>query len=147
MAKRNRSTDDDQLVWELLLGCRIRNADGRVVRITYLKPGSKRERDAKAALVRLLKSDRELSSGFRSALSTFFDADHPYETRELVFKNRKRGIQPNRYLEMSIAEDIALKVMSGVQIESAVQSAVKNFGLNRSTVFRAWEKHRHFWEG
>jgi hypothetical protein len=113
---------DEDLAFELIAGRLVRDSNGRVLSNEYLKPGSNRERDARAAMARVLRNpDRELSIALRFRLAALFDADYHYEAREFVIKNRKRGVQPNHLVDMSIADDIAREVMAGEQVETAVE--------------------------
>jgi hypothetical protein len=93
-----------------------------------------RERDARAAMARVLRNpDRELSIALRFRLAALFDADHHYETREFVIKNRKRGVRPDHLVDMSIADDIAREVMAGEQVEAAVQLEAERYGVTHAT--------------
>ena len=74
-------------------------------------------------------------------LAALFDADHHYETREFVIKNRKRGAQGNHLVDMSIADDIAREVMAGEQVEAAVQLEAERYCVTHATAHRAWKKH------
>jgi hypothetical protein len=84
---------------------------------------------------------RELSIALRFRLAALFDADHSYEARELIFKNRKGGVH---LIDMSIADDIAREVMAGEQVEAAVQLAAEHYGATRATAYRAWKKYARF---
>ena len=91
-------------------------------------------------MARVLRNpNRELSIALRFRLAALFDADHHYETREFVIKNRKRGARPND--DMSIADDIAREVMAGEQVENAVELAAEHYGATHATAYRAWKKH------
>jgi hypothetical protein len=132
---------DEDLAFELVAGRLVRDPNGRVLATEYLKSGSNRERDARAAMARVLRNpDRELSIALRFRLAALFDADHHhYETREFVIKNRKRGARPND--DMSIADDIAREVMAGEQVEAAVQLEAERYGVTHAAAYRAWKKH------
>ena len=131
---------DEDLAFELIAGRLVRNSNGRVLSTEFLKPGSNRERDARAAMARVLRNpDRELSIALRFRLAALFDADHHYETREFVIKNRKTGARPND--DMFIADDIAREVMAGEQVETAVELAAEHYGATHATAYRAWKKH------
>ena len=133
---------DENLAFELIAGRLVRDSNGRVLSNEYLKPGSNRERDARAAMARVLRNpDRELSIALRFRLAALFDADHHYEAREFVIKNRKRSVQPNHLVDMSIADDIAREVMAGEQVETAVELAAEHYGATHATAYRAWKKH------
>ena len=133
---------DEDLAFELIAGRLVRDPNGRALATEYLKSGSNRERDARAAMARVLRNpDRELSIALRFRLAALFDADHHYETREFVIKNRKRGAQPNHLVDMSIADDIAREVMAGEQVEAAVQLEAERYGVTHATAHRAWKKH------
>jgi hypothetical protein len=137
---------DEDLAFELIAGRLVRDSKGRrVLSIRYIKRGSDREREARASMVRLLVNDyHKLSPGFRMRLAALFDTDPSYETRELVFKNRKRGAQPNHLVDMSIAGEIAREIEEGMPTDAAIQSAADRYGVSRTTAYRAWEKYRRF---
>jgi hypothetical protein len=60
---------DEDLAFELIAGRLVRDSNGRVLSTEYLKPGSNRERVARAAMARVLRNpDRELSIALRFSL-------------------------------------------------------------------------------
>ena len=62
-----RARKDEDLAFELIAGRLVRDSNGRVLSTEYLKPGSNRERDARAAMARVLRNpDRELSIALRA---------------------------------------------------------------------------------
>lgn len=133
---------DEALAIEYL-GSKQSDSDG-VVKFTYVKPGSDRETECINALCRLLRSREEISIGLRWRLATLFDREAPVEARQLVFKRRRRG-GPNepsdaRWLAIAIAMAAEIKADHG--LESAIAAAVKRYGVDRSTVLRAWRKHK-----
>jgi hypothetical protein len=81
-------SEDEGLAFELIAGRFVSGPDG-VISHEYLKPGSDREREARAAMVRLLcNTERELSFALRTRLAALFDADHPNEAREAIMAFR-----------------------------------------------------------
>jgi hypothetical protein len=111
--------------------------------VTYLEPGSQDEKEGLEALLRLLRSDKDLMN-VRWRLAALLDRDHP-DPRILKFHSRRRGVLPEYVRDVEIAHGIAVDVLNGVQIEAAVQSAVERHGVARATAYRAWVKHRKAW--
>ena len=136
-------SDDEKLAREYLTGRIIEGPDGKPQH-QYLESGSEEEREAKAALGRLLRTDN-LSSYIRWALAGMHDPESKLHSREFVIKNRSGGAQPNHVIDIAIAMDVAQAVDSGTKLEAAIQKAVERYGVSRSTAFRAWEDHGRVW--
>ena len=131
-------TDDEKLAMEFLAGLVDQKSTGKIS-LTYLEPGSERERKARKALVRLLREDAPLSSMVRWRIAALFDPDHTAEARELIIKLRRKGKQPNHIRDIEIARDIAGEVAAGCKTEAAIEAAIKRYRASRATVLRAWK--------
>jgi hypothetical protein len=139
------SDPDEDLAFEFLGGQMVREPNGQITH-RYLERGSDRERQARAALSRLLRNhDRELAVGIRWRLAALLGADHAHEPREIVIQPRKRGKQPDYHIDVQIAHDVAAAAVEGVQIEAAIADAMRHYGVSRSRAFRAWKKHGMVW--
>jgi hypothetical protein len=145
-------TDDERLASDFLTGRIIDGASSWSHQ--YLEPGTAEEREARAALVRLLRSDAPLNDWIRRRLAVLFDYDFEHgggpdhflhvlrlETRMLVFKNRSSGAQPQPARDFTLAEYVARKMADGIKVESAIQEAMDHFGVERPTAFRAYREH------
>jgi hypothetical protein len=133
---------DEELAIEFLLHA-IEHESGGQLSFKHLEPGSKRERDAREALVRLLRSFEPLSVAMRWRLAALFDPTHPLEAREFIIRARRKGKQPNHTRDLRIAETIALEISAGPgRMEAAISAATHRYGVSRSTVLLAWRKHK-----
>jgi hypothetical protein len=137
-------TDDEHLAEEFL-GGQIRD-NGEHWSHQYLEPGSDQEREARQALVRLLRSGLPLSSVIRWRLAALFDPAHTAEAREIEVKPRRGGIQRKPVRDVEIARDVAAEVseMPG-RFEAAVAAAMQRYRVSRATVLRAWAQHKAAW--
>jgi hypothetical protein len=146
---------DEDLALELLRGRLIRepklvaghlvpDRNGRIVGHEYIEEGS--DREARAAMERVLHNANwhPLSPALLISLASLLSSDSYLQPRQLVFKNRKGGEQPNYVIDMHIAGDIAAAKKAGGSIDAAKGEAAERYGVDRSTVSRAWKKHRSF---
>jgi hypothetical protein len=150
------SADDERLVGDLLNGQFIEERSGWSHR--FLEPDSPEEQAARLALVRLLMGRAPLSDHIRERLASLFvpigfiargsrsrgNATlllNRHETRQLVFKNRAAGAQPEHARDITIANDLARKLADGVKLEAAIREAMDRFRVKRPTVLRAWKAH------
>jgi len=132
----------EQLSIEFLSGQLIRESHGYYSR-RPLAPDSERGREAKAAFVRLLRSDVPLNEEFRCILADLFDpSDSPTHERELVFKNRFPGNPPEWQRDMQLAGYVFYQVKAGIKVDIAIQEAMARFGVARPTAYRAWKTWR-----
>jgi hypothetical protein len=136
-------SEDEQFAFDFLCGETICDADGHMTH-RYLEPGSEHERRGQAALVRLLRN-QALPMNLCMALAGLLDPAHTTQTRELVIQNRQKGVQPNTVIDIAIARDVAAEVLAGCPVEAAIASAMKRYGVARSTAYDAWKKHRMVW--
>src|SRR5262249_8959731 len=146
-------TDVERLAMEFLDGQFIDGPNGWSHR--YLEPGSDEELKARHALVLLLVSEAPLRDYIRQRLACLFTpagralrplgrpapVQNTWETRELVFKNRAPGNQPEHMRDFEIAKYVACKLADGIKLEAAIQESMARFGVKRPTAFRAWEAH------
>jgi hypothetical protein len=112
----------------------------------YFKAGSDQENRARAELAKLLwNTDLEISGDIRWGLAALFNPDHATtQPRRLVFQSRHRGRQSNPTIDIEIARHVAREIKTGRLIKQAVGSAVERFGVEESTVRRAWKKYGDF---
>jgi hypothetical protein len=145
MAKLPPEFLDEVLASEFLTGLWFGGRGGQR-RYVYVKARSDREREARAALARLLgKLDRELSHNIRARLAALIDPEAVDEPRELVIQKRS-GRQPNRIRDVQIAFDIAAAGNIGSKMaDVAWEDTAKRYGVSVSTVKRAWSEHQELW--
>jgi hypothetical protein len=94
------------------------------------------ELEARRALARELGSSRPLSIGFRRMLADLIDPDG-VSKQCLRFGNRRRGNARDAARDSRIAEQIW---EAGGKVEAAVEKAMKDFHLGRSTVLEIWSE-------
>jgi hypothetical protein len=131
---------DERLAYELLCGADCRLSNGRLGK-TYPKPGSAREREARAALARLIRAGSPFPDFIRETLAALFDPASAsalvksHIDRRIEFKRLRPGQHPTRPdVPMWIALHVQIQVRLGVKKEAAVQDAMDKFGLKRRRV-------------
>jgi hypothetical protein len=133
---------DADLIDDLLFCSQLQTSKVRARR--YIRPGTQRERDARAALARLLCSKQQLTDPIRFALGVLLDPRQNTRPYGLVLRNLKGGRQLSG-LEDAIASHIAKRRIAGVLHKIAVQEAIEKYGVSQSTVDRAWRHIGDFW--
>jgi hypothetical protein len=126
--------EDEKLAEELFYGTMVRDKTGRDCH-QYLPEGSPQERQAFDALQRLLVFS-DLAPGVLAGLVCSLDLDGSFG-RRLVFKPRKRKRPVGAATDLQIFFYVQSLERAGVKIESAVQSAMDNFGYSRNAIFEA----------
>jgi hypothetical protein len=136
---------DEERAEELFLGQVIKNSKTGRSSDEYPTRDSSREREAFAALARLLRYSsppRIIWVMLRHAL----DPDGPSE-RRLVFKMRKKGRRPHRSADSQVALSVLSKTEKGYKTEAAVQEAMKEYKLSRKAVFEVVRRFRRRMSG
>ncbi len=115
------------------------------------EPGSLAEREARAAMARLLRAGswKDCGEACRSfvltACSDLADLLDPGSKRdefELALKRRsgRKGPAPSNALEEFLALYLADRVMSDGWVEAAIRDAVKNFGVSEAKAWDVWKR-------
>jgi hypothetical protein len=125
--------EDEERAEELFLGRVVKNNETGRSSDEYPIWDSSREREALAALVRLLQYSAP-SSMIWVMLRHALDPDGPSE-RQLVFKMRKRGRRAHRSADTQVALNVVRKTEMGYKMEAAVQEAMQEYNLSRKAVF------------
>jgi hypothetical protein len=125
--------EDEERAQELFLGRVVKNSETGRSSDQYPIRDSGREREALAALVRLLQYSAP-PSVIWIMLQHALDPDGPSE-RQLVFKMRKKGRRPHRSADSQVALDVLSQTEKGYKMEAAVQEAMKEYKLSRKAVF------------
>jgi hypothetical protein len=114
---------------------------GGLLRRKYLKSGSDEERMARLALVRVLRSERPLSSTLRKRLAELFDESTIGE-RRLVLQFRRKGKRPHHMANAQVANYVDRQIRQGVKTEAAVALAMEHYGLSRKAINDMRRKHK-----
>ena len=112
-----------------------------LIRSAYFHQRSEDEITARAALVRLLRSDKALDRWLRNRLADLFDPASQCE-RELEFRFRSGGRRADRRAGQQVAWHVVERMQQGEKVEAAIASAMKRFGLERSAVYNATRRFR-----
>ena len=111
-----------------------------LVRRKYPKRGSEIEAEALHALLQILRSDEPLSTTIRKRLADLFDPTSSAE-RHIKIGYRKRGQRTKPWADAHIASYVRFVEKSGGGRDAAVAAAERQFGLARSNIYAALERH------
>jgi hypothetical protein len=136
---------DEERAQELFLGRVIKNSKTGRSSDEYPTRDSSREREAFAALVRLLRYSSP-SSIIWVMLQHALDPEGPSE-RRLVFKMRKKGRRPHNSADREVALSVLGKTEKGYKKEAAVQEAMKEYKLSRKAVFEVVRRFKRRMSG
>jgi hypothetical protein len=125
--------EDEMWAHQFLWGCGIATPRGLITKVRYLK--NDEERKARAALVRVLRSDRPLSQKLRRYLAELFDEDSKVTTRRIVLRSRRQN-SSNLGAVSQVAYYVAEREEQGEKKEAVIEMACKQFGISRKTVFQ-----------
>jgi len=120
------------------------------------------EREARRALVRLLRSDAPLDRDVRDGLAVLFDPDNELRIaitgviagegqllggftpndRKLTFQFRSRKRRPDHVRNTAIAQHVHDGIASGLTDEKAWAATAQKFGLPDDAVKRLWDGFR-----
>jgi hypothetical protein len=147
-------SEDLALAYKFLSGSIIngRRRKGELSELSheYIKPGSHQEREARAALARVLHFEAKAGNNLRShillTLALLFDPAEEREPRELVIKPRKTNKTGARIVDVQIAAQIKeARAKRGrghwPKIEYIIADVGRRYGKSPSTVKRAFKKH------
>ena len=136
---------DEDLAFEFL-GYKAIEKDG-VRSLFYLTPGSKREAECRAALLRLLRGGADLSNAIRWRLAGLLDPESTVDDRVMVIEKRAKGgtNEPSTARAIEVARSMAAVVNAGGNREKAIEAAIQQFGISRSSAERAFKDHANAW--
>jgi hypothetical protein len=135
---------DENLAAEFLLNKEIEK-DG-VRSFSYLTPGSKREVECRAALLRLLRGSADLSNALRWRLASLLDPDSGDDRALVIRKRTKGGVnEPSHSRAIEVARVMADVLNANGNHESAIKAAMQQFGISRSSAERAFRDHIGPW--
>jgi hypothetical protein len=137
--------EDEERAQELFLGRMIKSNKTARSSDEYPKRDSSREREAFAALVRLLRYSSPPSIIW-VMLQHALDPDGSSE-RRLVFKMRKKGRRPHRSADSQVALSVLSKTEKGYKMEAAVQEAMEEYKLSRKAVFEVVRRFKRRMSG
>jgi len=101
-----------------------------------------KERMARQALVRVLRSDRQLSTTLRKQLAALFDYLSDAAERKLILQYRAEGQRSNLTGNAQVAGYVAHKSKELNSKTAAVKAAAIFFGRDEKTVQKMVAKHR-----
>ena len=133
---------DEWRTYQLLCGEDVRLPNKQLGK-AYFEPGSEAERDARAALARLIRKGEPFPEFIRETLAGLFDPESstvPVD-RRIEFKRLPGELKSRPDATLEIALHVWLQWYRGDKKEAAVSSAMKQFGLKRSQVFAICRKH------
>ncbi len=135
--------EDEGLAQELFFGRTVNDKTGRT-KIEYPVQGSKRERSAKEALIRLLTHHSDVA-GIK-VVGDLCDAlkGEGKGERRLVFQFRQKGKRRNLSGDYAVALYVATKGMKDGSVEAAVSEAMSFFGLSRKAVFAKMQRVKNW---
>jgi hypothetical protein len=105
------------------------------------------ESEARAAIVRLLRSNRPLSRDLRHSLASLFDSKGIYDgiERKIVFIKRSTN-QPRHMRNTEIVEFVRKKLPEGGDIGAAITAAANHFRLSEDAVKKIWHPYRRIFK-
>lgn len=105
-----------------------------------IKEGAGDDDKARRILARFLRSSLPLDLGLRVLLANQIDPDTRDDAGQWLAFKRVRGNRSRRVNSRQIAAAVWDRNVKGEKWEAAVQQAMKDFGVGRSTVTAAWDK-------
>jgi hypothetical protein len=126
-------------------------ADKGRIASTRPKPGSREEREARAAAARLMRASGRSDSGEAcrstaglvcSTLSRLLDPEDKQEEFELVLARRrgKKGPVRSDAVDALLAYFLASRAASGCPVEAMIADAERYFSVSRATAYAAWKR-------
>lgn len=97
------------------------------------------EKEARAALVRVLRSERPIPQRIRAKLADLFDEGSDTE-RKLVHRFRHEGKVANRAAVNQVGHFLARQLRSRKLMKEAVSAAAEQFGLRERQIREYWRK-------
>src|SRR5215475_9427381 len=121
---------DEWKTYQLLCGEDVRLPNKQLGK-AYFEPGSELERDARAALARLIRKGEPFPEFIRETLAGLFDPESstvPVD-RRIEFKRLPGELKSRPEATLEIALHVWFRRYVGDKKEAAVSSAMKQFGL------------------
>ena len=134
-------TGDQKSIVELLCGRAIKDKRG-LSRQSYLKEDGAKEKEARRALARRLRTARPLDLGMRHLLADLLDPDCDAAERQIRFGHRRRGRRRVRWQKCKLLNLLGRGSRPATKKKRPVQAAVEKFRLVRSRIFeirRSWK--------
>ena len=135
------SDGDAEAARRLLGGFIVTDKRNRLHR-KYLKERSAKERNARRAIARLLRSKEPLDRQLRVSLADLFDPDDPLgEERCIKLGSRHWGRQVDQINKTQIASEVAVNIKCG-GVTRAIQNVAEDFLLSEERVKQIWSEYR-----
>jgi len=128
----------------LLDGFVKQDSRGRL-RQTYLRAGTREEKDARRALANLLRTDGNLDRGLRDSLANLFEPDPPVQ-RKIQIVNRGRGKLVDHVAATQVVKHMADEIRGGSGVNAAIASAADKFSMSDEMVKRIWGRYRRTYD-
>jgi hypothetical protein len=104
----------------------------------------------RAALARVLRSDRPLDRQLRDMLADMFepqeDPYRPFSSRELIAKSRSKHRREDVFANNHITRFMWERCPADFSPEKAVKEAMDNFDISRVYAYRLWARHKKIYE-
>jgi hypothetical protein len=132
------ANSDLELAQDLLRG-RIEQGAGGRLRSVYLNEGTARERDARRALAKLLRSKDPLDEQIRFLLAGLLDPQAAgLEQRKISFTYRNPGKPTNHAAGIHVFVYIHGSIKSGAKVTAAIITAATKFSISEEMAKRYW---------
>jgi hypothetical protein len=136
---------DLELAEALLRGTIEQDAGGRL-RSACLVEGTARERDARRALAKLLRSKEPLDENIRFLLAGLLDSQAAgLEQRKISFTYRNPGKPTNHAAGIHVFVYIQATVQSGAKVTAAIITAATEFSISEEMAKRYWLHYSRFY--
>ncbi len=137
--------DSEDLAHELLLGSPISGQNGWYHKRQYLKPGSKRESAARAALARLLR-DEAPDGYFTQIVASMIDpqTNSPLINQRIKIVRLQGGKRATGRLNIDIAKFIHKRreEQPGITMEAVIYDAAEHFRISERRIKYAWSRFK-----
>jgi hypothetical protein len=141
--------EDTRLGYVYLAGF-VSTDERGIPRKRYYPPRSKDSNVCRAALARVLRSDRPLDRQLRDMLADMFepqeDPYRPFSSRELIAKSRSKHRHQDVFAISHMTRFMWERCRAGLSPEEAVKEAMDNFDISRVYAYRLWGRHKKIYE-
>ena len=138
--------DQDVSAGRVYLGGYIAEDEKGVPRQRDYKEGSENSNYCRAALARVLRSDKPLEGQLRKMLADMFEPmpgpTSPFSARILYAKNRSSRRPKDHIARTHKVQFVRDLVDGGEGVESSILKAVAHFGVSREHMYDLWKDYR-----
>src|ERR1700730_12899047 len=112
----------------------------------YLGRGTDEEKEARATLARLLRSDEPLDYEIRVSLAELVDPYPQFSERKITFEFRSKGARENFYANAKIMHEVWAKVENGSTVTKAINEVAESYQQDESFIMKLWSRTRRGYE-